>query len=131
MTARKKELQASIAHLSQELHLRWIILSQPYTAATVYPILLIPLPCVNCKSHAILLRKCLAADISSGPSTYHPRALTTVSSVLPHVLHLPKPRGVYQDRLLRDAVFARAEEEERSAWRSVDGASTIRIGLWS
>lgn len=30
-------------------------------------------------------------------------------------------RGAFQDRLLRDAVFARAEEEEREVWRSLQG----------
>eukprot|EP00903_Cladosiphon_okamuranus_P014903 g13800.t1 len=42
------------------------------------------------------------------------------------IRHLPKAapqlmrRGAFQDRLLRDAVFARAEEEERTVWRSLE-----------
>lgn len=34
-------------------------------------------------------------------------------------------RGAFQDRLLRDAVFARAEEEERTVWQGLQGAVLI------
>ncbi|CAM9133752.1 unnamed protein product [Ectocarpus sp. 12 AP-2014] len=33
-------------------------------------------------------------------------------------------RGAVQDRLLRDAVFARAEEDERAVWRDLQGGTT-------
>lgn len=52
-----------------------------------------------------------------------PRSM--VSATKFQLRHSTFIRGAFQDRLLRDAVFARAEAEERTAWQDLQGVAPV------